>query len=311
MSTVHNEGSSPASPPTGSSRLLIVDGHAYAYRAFHAIRQLNAPDGSPTNAIYGFIKMLGKMRATLAPTHIAVIWDGGLSAERTSAHPEYKAQRPSMPEGLARQMDGIVQYLRAAGIASWCHDGVEADDWIAAAARRAAAAGVQVIIASADKDFMQLVSPGIGLLNPNDQTERIWTAAEVEAKSGVMPEQIVDWLSLVGDAVDNIPGVPGVGPKTAASLLRQFGSIASLYERSAEVASDRVRQDLVSAAAVVERNRELIRLRDDAGAPFDLAETVPGAEDTGRLMELFGRWGFRSMRQALEVQSGPSQGELL
>ena len=311
MSTVHNEGSSPAPPPPGSSRLLIVDGHAYAYRAFHAIRQLNAPDGSPTNAIYGFIKMLGKMRASLAPTHIAVIWDGGLSAERTTAHPEYKAQRPSMPEGLAQQMDGIVEYLRAAGIASWCHDGVEADDWIAAAARRAAAAGVQVVIASADKDFMQLVAPGIGLLNPNDKIERIWSAAEVEAKSGVRPEQIVDWLSLVGDAVDNIPGVPGVGPKTATNLLRQFGSIASLYERLAEVTSDRVRQNLAAAVAVVERNRELIRLRDDAGAPFNLVETAPGAEATGRLMELFERWGFRSMRLALEAQVGPAQGELL
>ena len=311
MSTVHHEGSSPAALPPGSYRLLIVDGHAYAYRAFHAIRELNAPDGSPTNAIYGFIKMLGKMRASLAPTHVAVIWDGGLSAERMRAHPEYKAQRPSMPEGLAFQMDGIVEYLRAAGIASWCHDGVEADDWIAAAARRAAAAGVQVVIASADKDFMQLVAPGVGLLNPNDKTERIWAAAEVEAKSGVQPEQIVDWLSLVGDAVDNIPGVPGVGPKTATNLLRQFGSIASLYERLAEVSSNRVRQNLAASAAVVERNRELIRLRDDAGAPFQLTEAVPQAENTGRLMELFERWGFRSMKQALEAQARPAQGELL
>lgn len=311
MSTVHIEGSPSALPPPGNSRLLIVDGHAYAYRAFHAIRQLNAPDGSPTNAIYGFIKMLAKLRASVAPTHLAVIWDGGLSAERMTAHPEYKAQRPPMPEGLARQLDGIAGYLGAVGIASWCHDGVEADDWIAAAARRAAAAGVQVVIASADKDFMQLVAPGIGLLNPNDKTERIWTEAEVVAKTGVRPEQIVDWLSLVGDSVDNIPGVPGVGPKTATSLLQQFGSIAALYQRLAEVASDRVRQSLADADAVVRRNRELIRLRDDAGAPFDLAEAAPAAEDVARLKELFQRWGFRSMREALEARAEPAQGELL
>jgi len=291
--------------------LLIVDGHAYAYRAFHAIRQLQAPDGSPTNAIYGFIKMLTKMRAALAPTHVVVIWDGGLSAERTAAHPEYKAQRPPMPEGLAGQLDGITEYLRAAGLATWCQDGVEADDWIAVAARRAAAAGVEVVIASADKDFMQLVAPGIGLLNPNDKTERIWTAAEVVAKSGVLPEQIVDWLSLVGDSVDNIPGVPGIGPKTAASLLQQFGSVAALYQRLAEVASDRVRQSLAAAAAVVQRNRELIRLRDDAAVPFNLAETAPGPEAADRLAGLFERWGFRSLRQALEARSGPAQGELL
>lgn len=288
-----------------------MDGHAYAYRAFHAIRQLNAPDGSPTNAIYGFIKMLAKMRTALAPTHLVVIWDGGLSAERTAAHPEYKAQRPPMPEGLARQLDGISEYLRAAGFATWCQDGVEADDWIAVAARRATAAGVEVVIASADKDFMQLVAPGIGLLNPNDKTERIWTAAEVVAKIGVRPEQVVDWLSLVGDSVDNIPGVPGIGPKTATQLLQQFNSVAALYQRLAEVASDRVRQSLAEAAGAVQRNRELIRLRDDAAVPFDLAETSVGAEATDRLAGLFERWGFRSMRQALEVRSGPAQGELL
>lgn len=288
-----------------------MDGHAYAYRAFHAIRQLSGPDGSPTNAIYGFIKMLGKMRAWLAPTHGVVIWDGGLSAERMAALPGYKAQRPSMPDGLASQMDGIASYLNAAGIASWCQDGVEADDWIAAAARRAAAQGVQVVIASADKDFMQLVSPGIGLLNPNDKIERIWLAEEVIAKAGVQPEQIVDWLSLIGDAVDNIPGVPGVGPKTATNLLRQFGSIASLYERLAEVTSERVRHNLMEAASIVQRNRELIRLRDDAGAPFNLAETEFRAEDIDQLMKLYERWGFRSLRQALEVRMGPAQGELL
>lgn len=288
-----------------------MDGHAYAYRAFHAIRQLNGPDGSPTNAIYGFIKMLGKMRAWLAPTHGVVIWDGGLSAERMAALPGYKAQRPSMPDGLASQMDGITTYLNAAGISSWCQDGVEADDWIAAAARRAAAQGVQVVIASADKDFMQLVAPGIGLLNPNDKIERIWLAEEVVAKAGVQPEQIVDWLSLIGDAVDNIPGVPGVGPKTATNLLRQFGSIASLYERLAEVTSERVRQNLTEAASVVQRNRELIRLRDDAGAPFSLAATEFRAEDVDQLMKLYQRWGFRSLREALEARMGPAQGELL
>src|SRR5580765_6125140 len=140
------------------ARLLIVDGHAYAYRAFHAIRELRSPTGQPTNAIYGFIKMLAKMRATLAPSHLIVVWDGGLSAERMAALPEYKAQRPAMPADLAAQIDELVAYLGAAGLASYCGDGVEADDYIACVARRAARAGVDVVIASSDKDFMQLVS---------------------------------------------------------------------------------------------------------------------------------------------------------
>jgi DNA polymerase I len=288
-----------------------VDGHAYAYRAFYAIRSLNAPDGSPTNAIYGFLKMLGRMRATVNPTHVAVIWDGGLSSERTAAHPEYKAQRPPMPDGLAHQMDGMVEYLRAAGLASWCRDGVEADDWIAVAARRAVDVGARVVIASADKDFMQLVTDRVGLLNPGDKSERIWKDVEVMAKTGVRPEQIVDWLSLVGDSVDNIPGVPGVGPKTATGLLQQFGSLDALYLRLAEVKSDRVRESLTVARGAMVRNQELIRLRDDVGVEFQLADTCIGLEDTRRLAEMFRGWGFRGLLNELEARQQPEQGELL
>lgn len=309
MVTSLNEGS--GSLTSGGSRLLLVDGHAYAYRAFYAIRSLNAPDGSPTNAIYGFLKMLARMRAAILPTHLAVIWDGGLSAERTAAHPDYKAQRPPMPDGLARQMDGIVEYLRASGLASWCGDGVEADDWIAVAARRATEVGARVVIASADKDFMQLVNSHVGLLNPGDKIERVWTDAEVIAKTGVRPGQIVDWLSLVGDGVDNIPGVPGVGPKTATGLLQQFGSLAELYARLAEVKSDRLRESLTAARETMARNQDLIRLRDDVGGEFRLADAALGTEDVGRLAELFRAWGFRSMLQELETRRGPEQGELL
>ena len=308
MVTSLNEG---AGLRSSSPCILLVDGHAYAYRAFYAIRSLNAPDGSPTNAIYGFLKMLGRMRATVNPTHVAVIWDGGLSSERTAAHPEYKAQRPPMPDGLAVQMDGMVEYLRAAGLASWCRDGVEADDWIAVAARRAVDVGARVVIASADKDFMQLVSARVGLLNPGDKSERIWTDVEVMAKTGVRPEQIVDWLSLVGDSVDNIPGVPGVGPKTATGLLQQFGSLDALYLRLPEVKSDRVRESLTAARGAMVRNQELIRLRDDVGAEFQLTNTCIGLEDTRRLAEMFRGWGFRGLLNELEARQQPEQGELL
>src|SRR2546425_3091632 len=125
-----------------SSRLLLVDGHASAYRAFHAIRQLSSPTGAPTNAIYGFIKMLGKMQARLAPTHLLVVWDGGLAAERTRALPEYKSQRPPMPDSLEEQIAAINRYLTAAGIANSCQEGGEADDWDASAARQGGAAGL-------------------------------------------------------------------------------------------------------------------------------------------------------------------------
>src|SRR5713101_8615496 len=158
-----------------SSRLLLVDGHAYAYRAFHAIRQLSSPTGAATNAIYGFIKMLDKMQARLAPTHLLVVWDGGLAAERMAALPEYKSQRPPMPDSLEEQIAALNRYLDAAGIAALCQEGVEADDWIASVARQAVAAGLAVVIASSDKDFLQLVSPRVGLLNPNVNSKETGT----------------------------------------------------------------------------------------------------------------------------------------
>lgn len=283
------------------NRLLIVDGHAYAYRAFHAIRSLRSPTGEPTNAIFGFIKMFAKMRATLSPSHVLVVWDGGLSAERLTALPEYKAQRPAMPPDLAVQMDELVAYLAAAGVASFCADGMEADDYIAFVARRAARAGLAVVIASSDKDFMQLVSPRIGLWNPNDKTESVWTAEQVRAKSGVDPIQIVDWLALIGDSVDNIPGVPGVGLKTAAELLNQFGSVSELYRHLDSVKSERLRSALQLSAEVVKRNVALVRLPEELPWEFDLDELTERLADPEVLGDLFRRWGFRSMLAELEA----------
>jgi DNA polymerase-1 len=281
-------------------RLLIVDGHAYAYRAFFAIRHLRSPSGQPTNAIYGFVKMLEKMRATLVPTHLMVVWDGGLSAERMEALPGYKAQRPEMPDDLRPQFDGMVDYLGAAGIASYRGDGVEADDYIACLARHAAGAGMGVVIASADKDFMQLVSPRVGLLNPNDKSESVWTDEQVRAKTGVEPSQIVDWLALMGDSVDNIPGVPGVGPKTAADLLKQFGSVENLLARLDEVKSEKLRGSLLASAEAVRRNLKLVRLQENLACEFSPENLAGKPADAGRLAGLFRQWGFNGLLKALE-----------
>jgi DNA polymerase-1 len=292
------------------SRLLIIDGHAYAYRAFHAIRELRGPDGQPTNAIFGFVKMLEKMRLALGPTHLIVVWDGGLSAGRLAALPAYKAQRPSMPDELRPQFDELDKYLSAAGIASFCHDGVEADDYIGCLAQHAAAAGCNVVIASSDKDFMQLVSDRIGLLNPNDKTGKIWGREEVCAKSGVEPGQVVDWLALMGDAVDNIPGVAGVGPKTAAELLKQFGSVKNLLERLGEVKSDRLRVVLANSMDVVRRNLELVRLME-VPCEFVPESLVVQPADREKLRGLYRHWGFNGMLAALETQPSEQQAELI
>jgi len=292
-------------------RLLIVDGHAYAYRAFYAIRELRSPSGRPTNAIFGFIKMLAKMRQKQKPTHSVVVWDGGLSAERMAALPAYKAQRPEMPDDLSLQLDEIAGYLEAAQVASFQIEGVEADDYIACVAKNAVVTGMNVIIASADKDFMQLVSAQVGLLNPNDKTETVWTDEHVRAKSGVEPSQIVDWLALMGDAVDNIPGVPGVGPKTAADLLSRFGSVEALYGRLGEVKQDRLRQALGAAAEAVRRNLQLVRLRDDLPCEFSPEKLAERPVNSGKLAGLFRQWGFNGLLEDLEKSSGMRQAVLI
>ncbi len=294
-----------------SPYLLLVDGHAYAYRAFHAIRSLNAPDGSPTNALYGFIKMLQKMEGILKPTHLLVLWDGGLSAERMRALPEYKQQRPPTPEALSLQLPQLQIWLAASGIASWRQEGDEADDWIGVYTRRATTAGWRVVIASSDKDFMQLVTDRTGLFNPNDKSDKVWGPADVVNKTGVNPSQIVDWLSLIGDVADNIPGVPGVGPKTSTDLLRRFGTIDILLSRLDEIKSERQRTELHGAAEAVRRNQRMVALNCDLKGGPELDQLAPVPADLNQLRELYRAWGFGSMLAGIGSGESPVQGNLL
>jgi len=281
-------------------RLLIMDGHAYAYRAFFAIRTLSSPTGQPTNAIYGFIRMLVKALERVRPSHAVVVWDGGLAQERMTLLPQYKAQRPEMPAELQQQFDPIIEYLHSANIFSFLKESCEADDCIASIARQATFAGLDVVIASSDKDFMQLVSPKVSLLNPHDKSDTLFGLEEVKRKTGVESTQIVDWLSLIGDSVDNIPGVPGVGPKTATELLRQFGSIDELYRRLPEVGSDRLRGNLQASAEVVRRNQQLVRLKDETPCELSLEVLTLKPGDYAGLRQLFAGWGFKTFLHELE-----------
>ena len=292
------------------NRLLIIDGHAYAYRAFHAIRELRSPSGQATNAIYGFIKMLDKMRQALSVAHMVVVWDGGLSSVRMAALPGYKAQRPEMPDDLRTQLDEMGEYLAAAGVAAYCADGIEADDYIGCLARKAAAAGWNVVIASSDKDFMQLVTDRVGLLNPNDKSGQLWGREQVLGKAGVAPELVVEWLALMGDSVDNIPGVPGVGPKTAAALLDQFGSVTELFARLGEVKSDKLRAALQGAMSDVRRNMELVRLHE-VECEFVADQLALKPVHPEKMRGLLQRWGFKGMLAGLAGGQSERQAELI
>jgi DNA polymerase-1 len=286
-------------------RLLIIDGHAFAYRAFYAIRGLTSPSGKPTNAIYGFIQMLAKLEAQVLPTHAVVVWDGGLDEVRVEELDDYKAQRDPMPDDMEVQLDAMDDYLEAAGWASVCDDGVEADDRIGQLAKRAEGEGLEVVIASSDKDFLQLINDRVGMLNPADKSGVPMDAAAVVAKTGVRPEQIVDWLSLVGDAADNIPGVPGVGVKTAAVLLNEFGSVDRIYERLPKVKRDKLRESLGAAEADVRRNQSLVALKLDLPGEPELDDLRRGFHDSARLEALYEAWGFNTLLKDLrEARQG-------
>jgi len=276
----------------------------YAHRAFHAIAPLSSPDGQPTNAVYGFIKMLQKLVEKLKPSHLLVVWDGGLDEERRDSLPEYKTNRPPMPKSLESQIDLIFDYLNRARIPTFYKEGVEADDWIATVAAKTAQQGIFTVIASADKDFMQLVSDNIGLVNPNDRSEKVWTRKEVIEKAGVVPEQIVDWLSLVGDSVDNIPGVEGIGAKTAANLLREFKSIEGIFENIDRIPSDKIRKRLLESRDIIERNRELIRLYTDMEGEFNLDDYRYQEPDEQALKEFYNKLGFKSLLKEEAVKQG-------
>lgn len=300
----------PQPNPRPLVHLLLVDAHHYAFRSFHAIRSLNAPDGSPTNAIYGFIKTLQKNINLTQPSHVCIVWDAGLDAERTAALPGYKANRAATPDALCAQIPHIIEWAEAAGWPQLQQPGTEADDWIGTLATRAVNAGGDVTIASADKDFMQLVGEHVRLLNPNDKSDRPWSATEVEGKTGVPPSLVADWLALVGDAVDNIPGIPGVGPKTAAELLRKYGSIEGILAAAPTLKAERLRTELMAGDETLRRNRLMVRLKCDLPDGPSLDALVPRPRDPVRLRPMYRQWNFRSLLAEIGDDLAPSQGNL-
>jgi len=248
-------------------RVLLFDGHSHAYRAFYGIPDLTTRTGQPVNAVYGFWRILLRTLRDYPSAYVAVVFDAGGDTFRHELYPEYKANRKPMPEELATQFPLIERLLAALGIPVLSVPGVEADDVLASISLRAAERDLTCLIATSDKDMAQVVSDRIWLLRPGgrgiDTAQQLLDPAGVEAKYGVPPEQIVDLLSMVGDTSDNVPGVPGVGNKTAVRLLQQFGSLEGALDSADKVKNRRVASGLENHRESAELARRLIRLRSD------------------------------------------------
>jgi DNA polymerase-1 len=283
--------------PPPVRRLLLVDASSYLFRAFHAIRELSSPSGQPTNAIYGVVNMLRKLREDYPADYIAAVFDPRGPTFREAIYPDYKAHRDAMPEELAAQIAPLHETIRALGWPLVVVEGVEADDVIGTLARQAdARGGWETVISTGDKDLTQLVTDRVTWVNTMSN-ERL-DPAGVEAKFGVPPERIVDYLALVGDASDNVPGVDKVGPKTAVKLLQEYGSLDALMARSGEV-KGAVGENLRKTLDWLPTGRTLLTVKTDVELPFALESLVMGEPDITKLDALYARFGFRGLREAL------------
>jgi DNA polymerase-1 len=273
----------------GPKPLVLVDGSSYLYRAFHAIPPLSTAKGEPTNAVLGVVNMLYKLLDEVGPERMAVVFDAPGKTFRDDLYAEYKAHRPPMPDELRPQVAPLLEAIEAMGIPLLRIEGVEADDVIGTLAHEASAAGEHTVISTGDKDFAQLVDELVTLVNTMDNTRL--DRAGVQQKFGVTPEQIIDYLALVGDTSDNIPGVPGVGPKTAVKWLQQYGTLDTLKARASEVPG-KIGERLRESLGVLDLSKQLATIRCDLELPLRTADLALRAPDKERLGKLFERLEF-------------------
>ena len=284
-----------------SAPLILVDGSSYLYRAFHALPPLTNSRGEPTGAVYGVLSMLQRFTREQAGARVVVVFDAPGRTFRDDLFAEYKAHRPPMPDDLRAQVQPLLDAVQALGLPLLRIGGVEADDVIGTIARRAAAAGEQVIISTGDKDMAQLVDDKVTLINTmtNSRLDR----DGVKAKFDVWPEQIVDYLALIGDSSDNIPGVDKVGPKTAAKWLAQYHTLDAIVANAAEIPG-KVGENLRAGLTTLALSRRLATIRLDLELPQETLDFSPRAPDMAALRALYARLEFRNWLKALDGEPG-------
>jgi DNA polymerase-1 len=279
-----------------STRLFLIDGSSQMYRAYHAMRGsgLSGPGGKSTHAVYIFVTMLRKLMADYPPEFIAASFDLPGPTFRSEMATDYKANRSPMPPDLAEQIPWVHEACEAMGVPILTSSRFEADDVIGTLASKATDAGFEVAIVTGDKDFFQLVHDGIKVYNPKD--DGAWFNADaVKEKFGVLPSQVVDVLALMGDTIDNIKGVPGIGEKGAQTLIAQYGSLDALLEHAPEVSNKRYREGLLGHAEDARQSRELAKIRTDVPVEFDADALRYRGVSRERCFELFTRLGFKSL----------------
>lgn len=286
--------------------LILVDGSSYLFRAYHALPPLTNSDGMPTGAVYGVINMLKKLIAQYPSEHIAVIFDTKGKTFRHKMYPEYKANRPEMPEELAVQIEPLHNLIKALGVPLIAVPGVEADDVIGTLAVQAQQQGLTTLISTGDKDMAQLVNDQVTLINTmNDKTMDI---AGVEEKFGVKPEQIIDYLTLMGDTVDNVPGVPKVGPKTAAKWLNQYNSLDNIIAHQDEF-KGKIGEYLREAIPSLRLSKDLVTIKCDVPLDFDFASLTMQQADTPELKQTFAKLEFNAWARQLDKEQSGNQAD--
>ncbi len=283
------------------AKLILIDGSSYLYRAFHALPPLSNAQGEPTGALFGVVNML---RATLKeqPDYVAFVSDAPGPSFRNALSAEYKANRPPMPDDLRAQVQPMLDIVAALGFPILRVDGVEADDVIGTLALQAQAKGIEVEISTSDKDFAQLVRPGITLVNT--MTSTVTDRDGVVAKFGVPPERIIDFLALTGDSIDNVPGVAKCGPKTAAKWLEQYGSLDGVIEHAADVGG-KIGENLREALARLPLSRELVTIKTDVTLDLGVTDLPPRAKAVDTLRALFTRYEFKQALKELDSADAP------
>ena len=297
-----------------SDRLYLLDGSSLAFRAFFALPDtITTPEGFPTNALFGFSQMLLKIVAEYRPASVVVAWDGPEKTFRHEEFEDYKAQRPEMPELLSRQWPRLPELVEAFGFVNPVQPGYEADDILGTLAAAAKREGVGAVIVTGDRDALQLVDDDVWVMTTGRGITdvRVYTPSAVVERFGVPPERIPDFIGLKGDSSDNIPGVPGVGEKTAAKLLQQFGSLEAVYERIGEIGSEKRRALLLEHEQTARLSKRLATMVLDLPLTRDPASLVARGGyrlPVDRVEEEFRRYGFRSLVRRLHELGGTQSG---